>query len=508
MNEPPDPGGTIPPAINFVTIECDESGMDTDNSVNSIKSSSRKRSHCHKICKQCNKKKRKNLGNQKDKGCSCMEEIHTNTNLNNATQATLNPLSTETSQNNTSQSSMISRRLYNHFDSSPFTVHVQRVHSTENDGTTLHPITLGRILKQNKINNINNGSIKRIGRNRISMSFSNYVDANQFLNNKLLSENKLKAFIPSFSITRVGIVRGIPADWSPEEIMENITTPIGCGNIIKVRRINYKVIVEGSPVWKPTQSVVISFDGQVLPKRIFICFTALPVDLYIFPTIQCYNCCRFGHTKTQCRSQPRCYRCGGGHSGESCRVDDDCVQCCLCSGSHAANSKICPEFKRQKDIKLYMAQNCVSYAEACKLYPAVTKTFAEVLLSPNIQTAPTVLPGLSKNNASYKKTVFLKPRTPTTVNKGYDKERHKKLIQEFALPTPVDGCALAQLNTINESQGPLISETIKLLQTLAQSSPYLPSNAAHLFEIISQSIPFKHGYNNPMELPECNKQQK
>lgn len=31
MNEPPDPGGTIPPAINIVTIECDEPGMDTDN---------------------------------------------------------------------------------------------------------------------------------------------------------------------------------------------------------------------------------------------------------------------------------------------------------------------------------------------------------------------------------------------------------------------------------------------------------------------------------------------
>lgn len=508
MNEPPDPGGTIPPAMNFVTIECDESGMDTDNSLNSVRSS-RKRSHCHKICKQCNKKKRKNVGNQKDIGCLCRDEVNKNIISYDATQTTLNPLSTEISATNTSQVSTIGRRLYTHFDASPFTIHVQRVQSTENDGTTLHPITLGRILKQNKINNINNGSIKRIGRNRISISFSNYIDANHFLNNKLLPENKLKAFIPSFSITRVGIVRGIPADWSPEEIMENITTPIGCGNIIKVRRINYKVIVEGSPVWKPTQSVVISFDGQVLPKKIFICFTALPVDLYIFPTIQCYNCCRFGHTKTQCRSQPRCYRCGGGHSGESCRVDDDCVQCCLCSGSHAANSKICPELKRQKDIKLCMAQNCVSYAEASKLYPAVSKTFAEVLQSPKNPRVSTDLPVLSENSTSYKKMVFLKPRTPTKVSKGYDKEGHKNLMQEFALPTPADGCALTQLNTINESQGPLISETIELLQTLAQSSPYLPSNAAHLFEIISQSIPFNNGYkDNPVELPECNKQQK
>lgn len=523
MNEPPDPGGTVPTATNFVTIECYESGMDTDTSTHSLnKISSRKRNHSHKICKHCNKKKRKNIGGQKDIGCSCMEEIVNVTDLNkpitSASNGLFNP-APNSSQTSSSLSSPVGRRLYNNLDVAPYTVHVQRILSTENDGATLHPITLGKILKQNKINNINNGGIKRLGRNRISISFSNYVDANDFLNNNLLSVNKLKAFIPSFSITRVGIVRGVPTEWSPEEIIENISTPIGCGNILKVRRINYKVMVEGAPIWKPTQSVVLHFDGQILPKRIYICYNALPVDLYIFPTIQCYNCCRFGHTKTQCRSKSRCFRCGEGHSGETCKVDDDCVQCCLCSGAHMANSKLCPELKRQKDIKLYMAQNCVSYAEASKLHPPVSKSFAEILLSPNTNHISRDLPISSNarnlssptnNIKTYKKSVFLKPRTPTKVGKGYDKFGHNNILNDYSVPSPPNGCALLQKENINttESQGPLISETIELLQTLAQSSYYLPPNAAALVDLISQSIPVNNGLqHNPVELPKRSKQQ-
>lgn len=504
MNEPPDPGGSAPLPSNFVTIECDESSMDTDHSVNSI-SKNRKRNRAHKICRHCNKKMRKNIGSQKDIGCSCRDE---NIIMDSENISSPSIVHKETQQTNiSSQPNETSRRLYNHLDASPYIIHIQRIQTAQNDGTTLHPMTVGRMLKQNKINNISNGSLKRIGRNRIALSFNSYTSANEFLNSKILNENHLKAFIPSFTITRVGIVRGIPTEWTPEEIMENITTPIGCGNIIKVRRINYKVMVEGVPVWKPTQSVVIHFDGQVLPKRIFICFNSLPVDLYIFPTIQCYNCCRYGHTKMQCRSKPRCYRCGQEHSGETCKIDDDCVQCCLCSGSHVATNRVCPEFKRQKDIKVYMAQNCVSYPEASKLHPSVSKSYADVLLTSQpkyIQNSN--LPLSSSNSTSYKKTVFLKPRTPTKTNKGYNKIEHNNILSDFTIPSPSNGCALLQRKenkNTTELQNPLISETIELLQTLARSSPYLPSNAAPLVEILSKSISVNNGYtqHNTVELP-------
>ncbi|XP_049870298.1 von Willebrand factor D and EGF domain-containing protein-like [Pectinophora gossypiella] len=48
-----------------------------------------------------------------------------------------------------------------------------------------------------------------------------------------LALNRFKAFIPTFNVTRMGLVRGVPSDWSLEEVKENISTPIGCGNILK-----------------------------------------------------------------------------------------------------------------------------------------------------------------------------------------------------------------------------------------------------------------------------------
>lgn len=96
------------------------------------------------------------------------------------------------------------------------------------------------------------------------------------------------------------IARGVPSEWSEEDIQENISLPIDCGLILKVRRLNRKIITNGGPQLKPTESVLLTFYGQVLPKRIFLYYTALHVETYIFPTIQCYKCCRFGHVKVNC----------------------------------------------------------------------------------------------------------------------------------------------------------------------------------------------------------------
>ncbi|CAF4908438.1 unnamed protein product [Pieris macdunnoughi] len=218
----------------------------------------------------------------------------------------------------------IGRTEYVPTDVSPYLIHVQRLQSSPDDGTILHPITFGNFLKQNKFKNIIPGSVKRVGRNRLAVVFSDYKDANNFLNCNLLETKKLKAFIPTFSVTRMRLVRGVPVDCSVEEVQQNVSVPIGCGNILKIRRLNRKVKINDSVSWKPSETVVITFDGQVLPKRIFMCYNALPVEIYIYPTIQCYKCCRYGHTKVQCRSKtPICYNCGGQHAGVSCDRSDE-----------------------------------------------------------------------------------------------------------------------------------------------------------------------------------------
>lgn len=512
MNEPPDPGDFVPPAGQFVTIQSNESGMDTDGSTSTR---SLKRSRIS-VCKHCNKRRRRHHGSD-TVSCGC-QDAHLNENeqkvINtDTTNKIIDTVQTITSQ---SPSTPVGRNTYDKTDCAPYIIHVQKQTLSQNDGTTLHPITFGKFLKKNNIPNIINGSVKRIGRNKISLAFSNFADANSFINNGNLEAEQLKAYIPTFNVTRMGLVRGVPAEWSPEEIVNNISVPIGCGPILKVRRLNFKTVIEGSVVWKPTQSIVITFDGQVLPKRIFMCYNALPVDLYIFPTIQCFHCCRYGHTKVQCRSKPRCFKCGQNHTGDTCNRDKD-PSCCMCSGYHFATSKSCPEFSRQKQIKTYMAQNSVSYAEALKVHPPVSRTYAETLLSSpsnNFSSKP-ALPSFNRipNNidsptTSHKKTTFLKPRSPPRPSYGYDKNSHNALIQEYNAPQPANGCALRKVEdseTNNLSTNDFITALIQLLSQYNIS----PSNVASYLNLFS--LPINNGQtlqNNAVELPQPDKQKK
>lgn len=457
------------------------------------------------------------------KGCHCDKNLSPSDSDStvvaetNLTQELLTPVtpvvatpvastSTSTAPISSSQPPVLVTRLqYESSDSAPYIVHVQRVTEALNDGSTLHPIIFGKFLKRNSIYNVVNGSVKRIGRNRISMSFNNHNDANTFINHDSLNKNNFKAFIPTYNISRMGVVRGVPTDISPEEMIECTTVPNACGKILKVRRINYKEIVNGTPIWKPTQTVVVTFDGQVLPNRIYMCYNALQVQLYTYPTIQCYSCCRFGHTKLQCRSKPRCFKCGQEHSGDSCDIDEEYISCCSCGGTHYATSKSCPEYTRQQKIKFTMADKCVSYVEASRIHPPVSHSYAGILATtPKTQfTAPDKQPILNQIATSYKKTIFTKPRVPPKSPKGYDQKAHSDLVGQPSLSMP-NGCALTETNKDRQLN---IADIITLLTTLLRSNIIEPNNAAQIIDTISilHNHNGSHQIRSSMELQECRK---
>lgn len=530
MTEPPDIAlGDLgpdlgPPVGHNVTIHANGSEMDTDISVSSADwSTQRKKKHC--------KRKRKhhrdtNDANGLDSYYGSMEKL-SKIDTENTFKQPSKPISSEEppqgpskalhTDNNKQlnkgdstsvpQNTQIGRKEYIPSDVAPYVVHVQRIEVSPNDGTYLHPITFGNFLKNNSFKNIINGSVKRIGRNRCTVSFSTVQDANDFIKNDKLENFKLRAFIPTFNVTRLGIVRGVPAEWSPDEILSNVSLPWGCGQIIKIRRLNFKTQVDGSTVWKPSQSVVFTFDGQVLPKRIYICYNALAVDLYTYPTIQCFNCCRYGHTKPLCRSRPRCYKCAQEHSGENCNVEESCALCVMCSGYHYAISKTCPELNRQKEIKLTMSHNSISYMEACKLHRPVSKPYADVvstnLTSVNIKNN-NVRPPQNTQATSYKKTVYMKPRSPPNVVKGYDKGAHNAIIRDYNMPsTLANGSAFQHQSDDNIENQNMIETIITLLNTLLTKNTVKPSNVAVIVEIITSLIAKNNGpKSSAMELQE------
>jgi hypothetical protein len=171
----------------------------------------------------------------------------------------------------------------------------------------------------------------------------------------MLQKYNFLASIPKFHITRNGIVRNMPTEWSMEELVNAIECPDNI-QVIKARRLNRKFSKDGVMEWIPTRTVVLTFQGQKLPERVFCFHTSLPVSIYQLPTIQCNACCRFGHIQTQCRSKPRCYRCAQPHAGETCSVPSEKASCLFCSGPHFVSSPSCPEHARQKQIKSVMSE--------------------------------------------------------------------------------------------------------------------------------------------------------
>lgn len=347
---------------------------------------------------------------------------------------------------------------YNIDDRAPFIVHVSKPEPEPRSGTTLHPMEFGRFLFKNNFENVSMDGVKKIGRNRVSVEFKTAADANSFIDSSVLLEAGFSAAIPSYSVSRMGLVRNVPVQWSMEELVQNLKVPTGFGEVIRARRLSRKSVSESNTtVWIPTQTIVLTFSGQKLPTHVYAFYTSLPIETYILPTIQCNRCCRFGHIKTVCRSSPRCFKCSQAHEGDTCVAQSP--SCLHCSGSHPANDPKCPEAVRQKEIKIVMSQENISYLEASARFPKARRSFMDATISshPSFNSPPRVPPS---STVSYKKTVYNTRNRISSPPPGYDKLAHQSIVQTPSTVFP-NGCAI-----MNNEQPPndnLIDQLTNLL---------------------------------------------
>ncbi|KAI8421564.1 hypothetical protein MSG28_009592 [Choristoneura fumiferana] len=270
-----------------------------------------------------------------------------------------------------------------------------------------------------------------------------------------------------------------------DEVIANINVPIGSGPIIKLRRLKRKVTagIDGTNQYVNTGTIVATFDGRTLPTG-FTCVTLLFL----------------------------CYKCGQGHSGSNCNVEEERYWCILCKGCHQAIDKKCLEYDRQKAIKETMSKSCISYIEALKIHPPVSRvSYADALLTspplPNT-SRDTQNSSSSQNlpnsqNVSYKKTVFLKPKAPPKLSKGYDYHAHANIVRN-----PVISEHKPIHNANNNKENMQISDIIKLIiQLLSQSNIVSPSNAAAIIDTLYNISKYNNGPQSQsasVELPELN----
>lgn len=258
---------------------------------------------------------------------------------------------------------------YCYLDLPPFIVIVEsngNEDESEKNLGNLHPMALGRILKNNEITGIE--TITRKGKNRLGIEFNKFNLANEFINNNIIKSNKWKVTIPVSLVTVKGIVKGIDKNISMEEIIQETETQ---RTILSARRLNRKFKTDTGIDYIPSETVVITFKGKILPQYIKLHYCRRKIEVYISPVMQCKNCWRFGHLIKQCRSKIRCPKCSEEHEGKDCtELKPECI---FCKKDHMAYDKNCPEFKRQKNIKEYMVFENKSYYEARQKFPKKTE---------------------------------------------------------------------------------------------------------------------------------------
>jgi hypothetical protein len=376
----------------------------------------------------------------------------------------------------------------------PFVVHVQK--RKEDGFCNLDSISFGSFLHKHKNQNFEKIlRIKSVGRQKISVEFHTHQAANIFLDDVSLSKNGYTTFIPKYLASRMGVLRGIPLDMTEDDLLEHISTPRGFGKIIKIRRLTYKSIENGQNIWKPSRSIVVTVEGQELPSHVYLFFNRIAVETYVLPTVQCYKCCRFGHTKIQCRGKEVCYKCGSNHTGDKCSIEEECASCVNCGGRHTAVSVICPELARQKNIKKVMAENSLSYYEASLRFPRSKPAYSS-LVSDNLckiaprnisppRSPPRSVSG-SPPQAPIRTQITLSPRKrivqlPSIAKENNDRKRFLDMVKEMKsmlmapngnYPQPEDGCILkAAANTENFSK----NESNGLFNLVSQLERFLSS---------------------------------
>ncbi|KAG5884012.1 hypothetical protein JTB14_018574 [Gonioctena quinquepunctata] len=179
-----------------------------------------------------------------------------------------------------------------------------------------------------------------------------------------------QAYIPYNNVTSKGIIRGIENSFTEEEIISMINSPF---RVLGIRRMNRRDKERGEIKYIPTSTILITFEGVVLPKYVKMYYMTYSVHTYIPPVTQCFQCLMYGHTKKQCKGKRRCFNCSDIHESEEGYANCVKIRCHNCKSlHHKTNSKDCGEYERQINIRKRMSFENKSFFEIAQEIPRVS----------------------------------------------------------------------------------------------------------------------------------------
>ena len=162
-----------------------------------------------------------------------------------------------------------------------------------------------------------------------------------------------------------GVISEPDLIYVPEsEILENLKDQgVTAVHRISITKNNNKI---------PTQHIILTISTPKLPKSIKAGYLECSIRPYIPNPLRCFNCQRFGHSKTSCRGKLTCGRCSSeGHDSSNC---NDAFCCVNCKKDHPSYSRDCEKWKKEKEVQALRSKQNISYIEARKIIDSRTPT--------------------------------------------------------------------------------------------------------------------------------------
>ncbi|KAG5870621.1 hypothetical protein JTB14_028545 [Gonioctena quinquepunctata] len=294
-------------------------------------------------------------------------------------------------------------KTYDRLDTPPY---ITIVESTDKNIGSLHPMKVGRILRNSGVGGID--KITRKGRNKIGIEFINHITANNFTRNGVLQEQEWEAYIPITLVSCKGIIRDVDLDADMDNIVKYAKS--AC-KILAARRLNKREHnkTKDTVKYAPDDKVLLRFRG----KRYLKVYSLTTWNLESkYTRVQYYNAQIVYVTDIQKSS-----------------AEKQVPKCIYCRLEHTALDRNCKERERQKKIKEIIAYNNKSYYEACAMVPTLLSK-KKVEFTGNVTDFPQLITNQnstiiveeryayarqqSPNRPSYSQTLNNKKRKPTT----------------------------------------------------------------------------------------------
>lgn len=164
-----------------------------------------------------------------------------------------------------------------------------------------HPVGVGKALTAKGINTYT--EITAVGKFRFKLTFRSAQETKKLVEINMEEQN-LKCYLPTILRQTVGLAKGIPKEYSEEELKLNLRSGVQITKVERMKKMDRNMKLND------TENVKITFTGKELPDSVSLYGCSFKIVLYLFPVKQCQNCWAFGHRKEKCWRTTKCKDCG------------------------------------------------------------------------------------------------------------------------------------------------------------------------------------------------------